>query len=53
MIIIRPHRSTTYVDESYYYRPNSVVCRSVTLLSPAKTAEPVVIIIIIIMVCVY
>jgi len=27
--IIRPHRSTTYVDAVYCYRPSSVVCRSV------------------------
>jgi len=49
MIIIRPHRSTTYVDVVYCYRPSSVVCRSVclwvcwsvTLVSPAKMAEPI------------
>ena len=29
--IIRPHRSTTYVDAAYCYRPSSVVCRSVCL----------------------
>ena len=29
--IIRPHRSTTYVDAAYSYRPSSVVCRSVGL----------------------
>jgi len=27
--IIRPHRSTTYIDAAYCYRPSSVVCRSV------------------------
>jgi len=27
--IIRLHRSTTYVDAAYCYRPSSVVCRSV------------------------
>jgi len=26
----------TYVDAAYCYRPSSVVCRSVTLVSPAK-----------------
>jgi len=31
IIIIRPHRSTTYVDAAYSYRPSSVVCRSVCL----------------------
>jgi len=31
---------TTYVDAVYCYRP-SVVCRSVTLVSSAKTAEPI------------
>ena len=43
--IIRPHRSTTYVDVPYSYRPSSVVCwsvgLSVTLVSPAKTAAPI------------
>jgi len=43
MVIIRPHRSTTYIDAANCYRPNSVVCRSVclsvTVASPAKTAE--------------
>jgi len=34
--IIRLHRRTTYVGVAYYYRPNIVVCRSVTLVSPAK-----------------
>jgi len=40
---------TTYVDAVYCYRPSTVVCRpvsqsvsqSVTLVSPAKTAEPI------------
>ena len=51
IIIIRPHRSTTYVDAAYCYRQSSVVCRSVcrsvcryvTPVSPAnaKTAEPI------------
>ena len=40
-LVIRPHRSTTYVDAAYSYRPSSVVCRSVTLVSPAKTAAPI------------
>jgi len=40
-LIIRPHRSSTYVDAAYCYRLSSVVCRSVTLVSPAKTAEPI------------
>jgi len=34
-IIIRPHRSTTYVDAAYCYRPSGVVCRSV-----CHTSEP-------------
>jgi len=34
-IIIRLHRSTTYVDVAYPYRPSSVVCRSV-----CHTSEP-------------
>jgi len=37
----RPHRSTTYVDAAYCYRRSSVVCRSVTVVSLAKTAEPI------------
>jgi len=41
LCIIRPHRSTTYVDAAYSYRPSSVVCRSVTLVSPAKMAAPI------------
>ena len=46
-IIIRPHRSTTYVDAAYSYRPSSVVCRSVRLsfcrsdcLSVCHTSDP-------------
>jgi len=51
--IFGPHCSTMYVDAAYCYRPSSVVCRSVcrsvyqlvglsvTLVSPAKTAEPI------------
>jgi len=35
-IIIRSHGSTTYVDAAHCYRPSSMVCRSVTLVSPAK-----------------
>jgi len=31
----------TYVDAAYCYRPSSVVCRSVTLVSPAKMAQPI------------
>ena len=50
VIIIRPHRSTTYVETTYWYRRISVVClfvcRSVCLLvchdcEPCKTAEPI------------
>ena len=32
---------TTYVDAVYCYRPSRVVCQSVTLVSYAKTAEPI------------
>jgi len=39
--VIRPHHSTSYVDVAYCYRRGSVVCLSVTLLSPAKTAQPI------------
>ena len=35
VVIIRPHRSTTYVDAAYCYRLSSVVCRSV-----CHTSEP-------------
>jgi len=31
VVVVRPHRSTTYVDAAYCYRPSSVVCRSVCL----------------------
>jgi len=41
----RPHRSTTYVNAANCYRPSTLVCRSVcrsvTLVSPAKTAVPI------------
>jgi len=30
-VIIRPHRSTMYMDAAYCYRPSSMVCRSVGL----------------------
>ena len=44
-IIIRPYRSTAYVDATYCYRRSSVACRSVCqsvmAVSPAKTAEPI------------
>jgi len=43
--IIRPHRSTMYVDVTYCYRPNGMVCRSVclsvTLVIPAKMAASI------------
>jgi len=36
------HRNTTYVDAAYCYRWSRVVVGpSVTIMSPAKTAEPV------------
>jgi len=42
--VTRPHRMTTFVDAAYCYRRTSVVCLSVclsvTIASPAKTAEP-------------
>jgi len=41
LLPFRPHRSTTYLDAAYCYRPSSVVCRSVTLVSPVKTAAPI------------
>ena len=33
---------TMYVDAGYCYQPSSVICRYVTVVSPAKTAEPIV-----------
>jgi len=33
--------SEYYIDAAYCYRRSSVVCRSVTIVSPAKTAEPI------------
>jgi len=43
--IIRPHRSTTHAATACCYRPSSVVCRSVcrsvTVLSPAKMVESI------------
>jgi len=39
--IFRPHHSTTYVDAVYCYLLSSMVCRSVTLVSSAKMAEPI------------
>jgi len=46
VVVVRPHRMYyLYVDAAYCYRPSSVVCqsecRSVTIASPAKTAEPI------------
>jgi len=43
IIIIRLHCSTTYVDVAYCYQPSSVwsVGLSITLVIPAKTAEPI------------
>ena len=53
IIITRPHLNATYVHAAYCYRRSSVVCpfvglsvcrsvfRSLTIASPAKTAEPI------------
>ena len=54
LFIIRPHRSTVYLDAAHCYLPSIAwsclsvcwsvslsVCRSVTVVSPAKTAEPI------------
>ena len=38
-IIIRPHRSTMYIDAAYCYGPNSIVQQSVTLVSLEKTTQ--------------
>ena len=40
-IIIRSHRLTTYLDATYCYRLSIVVCRSATVVTPGKTAEPI------------
>jgi len=37
--VIRLHRSTTHVDAACCYRPSSVVCQSVAIMSPAEIAE--------------
>jgi len=43
--VFRPHCSTVYVDVACCYRRSSVVCRSVclsvTIVSPAETAEQI------------
>jgi len=39
--LIRPHHNTTYIDATYCYRLSSMVCQSLTLVSPAETAEPI------------
>ena len=39
VVVVRPHRLTTYIDAAYCYRPSSVVCLSVTVVILAKTAE--------------
>jgi len=31
LVIIKPHRSTTYTDVAYSYRLSSMVCLSVSL----------------------
>jgi len=45
LLLGHAHRSITYVDAAYCYRPSSVVCQSVglsvTVVSPAKTAAPI------------
>ena len=40
-LFIRPHISQYDVDAVYCHRLRSVVCRSVTIVIPAKTAEPI------------
>ena len=45
MILFRSHHGTAYVDAAYSYRPSNAICLlgclSVTIVSPAKTAEPI------------
>jgi len=46
IVVIRLHRSTTYVDTAYCYRPSSVVCLSVGLsvrwsVQHRRTAKPI------------
>ena len=42
VVIFRPHRSTTYADAAYCYRPSCVVCLYVChSTEPCKTAEPI------------
>ena len=40
LYMVRPHRSTTYVDAAYCYRPSSVVCRLLVCRSVCHTSEP-------------
>jgi len=43
-VITRPHRSTMYVDAAYFFVTDGVpwsVCLSVIMVSPAKMAEPI------------
>jgi len=46
VVVVRPHRSTMYVDAACCYRPivwsvGQSVCQSVTLVSSAETVEPI------------
>ena len=40
-VVVRPHHSTKYVDAAWCYRLSSLVYRYVTLVCPAKAAEPI------------
>ena len=39
IVITGPHHSTTCVEAACCYRPSSMVCQFVTVVSPVKTAE--------------
>jgi len=41
MVLLDRIACTTYVDAAYCYLPSSVVCPSVTVVSPAKIPEPI------------
>jgi len=41
VMIFRPHCSIMYTDAACYYRPSTMVCLSVSVVSPSKMAEPI------------
>jgi len=41
VMIFRPHCSIMYTDAACCYRPSTMVCLSVSVVSPSKMAEPI------------